>query len=316
MKDIGLRIPHQVTTFFGDNPISSNGKDEVAFICPQCAMRHGSPDTKGKLYVNIKSFAFHCFRCGYSGYINKNSKIDENKVYDEDKESTVDMLSSEIQDILLPSQKFSLKIPLKSAIDNPRALSYLLNRGFTEKQIVYYDMRSGGLDLEFGRIVIPNQVEKLVYTDFYSARTYIDQVPKYHNPRVKKSSLVFNLHRIKEGEPIIIVEGALTAVAAGYNAVATLGKTITKEQASLIAQKHPSIIYLNYDYGAEEFSHEACKLLKSIMPDIKIMEVLMKDDRDAADLTHEEYAKCLEQAIEYNPLLQDIENLLKPQDNN
>ena len=113
----------------------------------------------------------------------------------------------------------------------------MLNRGFTMEQLLYYDLRVGTLDMEFGRVIIPNQVSKLIYRDFYAARSFIGQEPKYHNPfGINKSQIVFNLHRIKENDTIILVEGPLTAIAAGYHAVASLAKALSAEQASQLAQ--------------------------------------------------------------------------------
>lgn len=310
MSKVTINVPYKIIARFGPNPCGDNGKDEVRYYCPVCEERRGRPDTKGKLYVNVKTYNYHCFLCGYSGQIGRHEVVDSNKIYDEDKEQSIDTLIKDINSVLTVKNKFNLKIPLNKVSDSPAAFQYMIDRGFTEEQMEYYDMRVGTLDQEFGRIIVPNQVDHRVYTDFYSARTYIDQTPKYHNPAQEKSSTVFNLHRIDEGSPIIVVEGALTAVAAGKRAVSTLGKTMTRSQASQIASKHPSIVYINYDYGAEEYSRQACQLMKSLLPDTKIMEVLMKDERDAADLTHEEYARCLSNAILYEPLLSSMESLI------
>lgn len=308
MAKLRINIPYKIISVFGNEPVGDNGKDEVIYYCPECINRRGRPDTKGKLYVNTKSYKYICFLCGYSGKIG-HVKTNNDKVYDSDRELEVESLIHDINEVNNGKDKFSLKIPIEKVFESDSAVKYLKDRGFTEDQMEYYDMRIGNLNQEFGRIIIPNQVKKIVYTDFYSARTFIDQIPKYHNPGIEKSGVVFNLHRIKEGEPIIVVEGALTAVAAGYHAVATLGKTMTRTQASLILSKHPSIIYVNYDYDAESYLVEACKLLRSIDKNVKIMQVFMKDERDAADLSHEEYAKCLSEAVEYNPLYEDM-NLL------
>lgn len=308
---VNIRVPYQIVATFGPNPCGGNeSKHEVRYYCPKCEERRGKPDRKGKLYVNTKTLKYHCFLCGYSGQIGKGTRVNYNKVYDEEKEHEVDEIVKDINSVLTDVSKFKLKIPVEKVFTSDTATEYLLRRGFTEKQLEYYDMRVGNLDNEFGRIVIPNEVNHLVYTDYYSARTYIDQIPKYHNPGEEKSSTVFNLFRQQEGSPIIVVEGALTAVAAGFHAVATLGKTMTLSQASQIASKHPSVVYINYDYGAESFSHDACKLMKRLLPDTPVMEVLMKDDRDAADLSRQEYVKCLESAVEYNPLFEGISSII------
>lgn len=309
MKKTDLPIPYKILATFGPNALHGNGKDEIRYYCPKCIERKGTPDTKGKLYVNINTLKFNCFRCGYKGQL-KDVKVSDSKVYETSVDLDAKNLIQDLEDAIGNSEPFPLLIPINKVTENPRATQYLLNRGFTYRQMEYYDMRIGNLNNEFGRIIIPNQVSRLVYTDFYSARTYIDQVPKYHNPGKEKSKIVFNLHRIQEHTPIIVVEGALTAIAAGYHAVATLGKTMTKDQASKIAQKHPSVIYVNYDNNTLKESTAACQLLRQFCPETKIYNVIMENDKDAADLSHEEYTECLKRAVEYDPLYSGLLSLL------
>lgn len=303
-------IPYRITARFGHS-VKNNGKDEAIFLCPECMHRKGTPDLSGHLYVNVNSYKFYCVRCGYAGQVSKSGTIDESKVYNDEMNSDLDDLIKDTADILDEPDEYNLKIPIDKVTMSESATKYLLDRGFSYDQMEYYDMRVGNLNLEFGRVVIPNKVSRLVYTDMYSARSYIGQVPKYHNPpTIKKSHIVFNLHRIKEGTPIILVEGALTAVAAGKHAVASLGKVLSVSQASQIAKKSPSVIYVNYDNGAEKNSRDACRLLRRYLPDTPIYETLMKDDRDAADLTHDEYVACLSNSRLYTPLIDDMKGLL------
>lgn len=312
MGKLSLSIPFRVAYKFGNEGLRDNGVDEIVFRCPECINRKGSEDRSGHLYVNIKTYKFHCHRCGYSGVISYN-EINSNKFYHDDKEHETEDVYKDLINLVSEKNKdnFSLKIPIDKVTSSESATDYLLKRGFTIDQMNYYDMRVGTLIQEFGRIIIPNQVHHKVYTDTYSARSYIGQTPKYHNPsNIKKSEIVFNLHRVRENEPIILVEGALTAVAAGYHAVATLGKTLSISQASQILQKKPSKIYVNYDYGAERESENACKLLNKLNPDVEILEVRMTDDRDAADLSHYEYTECLLRAVKYHPILKNILDLI------
>lgn len=305
-------IPYQIIAALGYNYLGLNRKGtEVVYYCPKCYERKGSPDTSGHLFVNIKSLKFHCVRCEYRGVISRDLKLSESRSYDEDREKDVEDTIREFSKIIDSGPKYRLKIPIDKVTTSQTATDYLLKRGFTFQQMEYYDMRVGNLDNEFGRVIIPNQVDRMVYTDTYSARTYIDQEPKYHNPSdIKKSEIVFNLHRIKDHSPIILVEGALTAVAAGYHAVSSLGKSLSRSQASQIMKKNPSIIYVNYDHGAEKESKDACRLLYRLNSNIPIKEILMKDDRDAADMSREEYVKCVQSATDYKPILNDIIKLV------
>lgn len=299
-----ISVPYKIIAAFG-TPVWDNGKDEVAFLCPECINRRGTPDIKGKLYVNTKTLKFHCFRCEYRGSLNK-VQVDSNKVYEEDLSFENEELIKNISSLDTDQDKFELKIPIEKVEESDSAMSYLYQRGFTLDQTRYYDMRVGNVNQEFGRIIIPNEVKRLVYTDFYSARSFIGQNPKYHNPGKEKSKIVFNLHRIEEGSPIIVVEGALTAVAAGKNAVATLGKSMTPYQASAILSKKPRAVFINYDYGAEDFALNACKILYGINSSIPIFNVKMKDERDAADMSKDEYLSCLSKAEKFDEIHDNI----------
>lgn len=312
MTNRRISVPYSIIAYFGPNYLGDNGKDEVNYNCPECVNRKGTPDTDGHLYVNTRSLIFHCYRCDYAGRIGKNVKISRDLVYDEDKSHATSELIKEFSGIIEKSDNdFKLKIPIDKVTTSESATKYLLDRGFTYKQMEYYDMRVGNLSQDFGRIVIPNRVHRMVYTDMYSARTYIGQDPKYKNPYdIKKSEIVFNLHRITPGTPIIVVEGALTAVAAGYHAVACLGKNLSYTQAGMIASKKPSVVYVNFDYGAEAQAYEACRRLKRVLPDIPIYNVLMKDERDAADMTRQEYVDCLMNARLYQPLIDGMEEIV------
>ena len=306
-------IPYQILQKFGPNYLGSPSKSgEIRYKCPMCQEIKGTPDTKGKLYVNIHSLKFNCFRCGYKGIVSRNAEYDESKIYATTEQSMeVDEFIKDVSIILDGEDRFNLKIPITKVEESQGALNYLLGRGFTIEQCRYYDLRVGGLHSNFGRIVIPNEVDHLVYTDYFSARSYIGQTPKYLNPRKDKSKIVFNLHRIQSGTPVILVEGPLTAIAAGYHAVASLGKTLSDEQAAKIVAKHPTAIYVNYDYGAETFADQAClKFSKLVSGEIPIYNVLMKDERDAADLTKDEYLQCLKEAKLYNPVLSNLSRLL------
>lgn len=306
-----INVPYQIVAVFGD-PVGSNGKDEVRCYCPNCLERKGSPDKSGHLFVNTKTLVYHCVRCDYSGVIRRDLKVDSRKIYDEEKEKDVSDTIRKFKEIFSGEDSYPFKIPIDKVTTSSTATKYLLQRGFTLEQMEYYDMRVGSLSQEFGRIIIPNRVSKRVYTDMYSARSYIDQSPKYHNPfDAKKSHIVFNLHRIPEGSPIILVEGVLTAVAAGFHAVSSFGKILSRSQASQIVAKHPSVIYVNYDYNTLRESNDACRLLRSLSPEVKILNVIMKDDRDAADMSREEYVKCLESAVLYEPpIYKDILELI------
>lgn len=179
------------------------------------------------------------------------------------------------------------------------AFEYCLKRGITEELISYYDMRLGMDDL-FGRIVIPNQVfgDGRIWTDMYSARSYIDQEPRYQNPReCNKEEIVFNIHRIPDNPDVIYVnEGVITAVKAGKEAVAIYGSYPSDSQVSQIVAKKPKRIMCTLD-NDESGQHGNKALLEKLSNVYKgeLYEIIMPPETDAADLGEERYKSYVEE---------------------
>lgn len=176
----------------------------------------------------------------------------------------------------------NVKIPEDSV-----AHKYCTSRGITDEMIDFYDIRLGMDDL-FGRIVIPNETygSRRIWTDMYSARSYLDQNPKYMNPRAsKKSGVVFNLHNIKEGSEVYVVEGAITAIHAGRDAVAVYGCHPSDIQLQNIMNKNPSCIYcvLDNDEAGRPGNEDMARRFSSKF-DGNVYIVYMPNGKDAADM--------------------------------
>ena len=234
---------NEIIQKFGNDYIKTNN-DEIRYKCPFCLKRRGKADEDAKLYANTKSGKFHCFKCGASGYLNVLPKTSNSNVYGR----IINFLYNKSSDN--DDEENIFYVPNNKIEKGTLAYEYCLSRNITEEKIDYYDIRLGVNEL-YGRIVIPNEVygDTGIWTDMYSSRTFIDQIPKYKNPvGVKKNDIVFNLHRIKENcEKIIIVEGCITAICAGKNAVAIYGCNPTYSQINSILSKKPKSIYCVLD---------------------------------------------------------------------
>lgn len=310
-------IPWKIRQQFGDNYLSvkelSSGL-EVNYNCPYCVTRGKTPDTKGHLFVNIESGVYHCYRCEAAGRVysdgtdqsNDRVVIDNTKLLNRLKEC-----NDKLQGTSSVDEVTWLKIPYVSVLTNPIATEYMTNRGFSESLLVERDVRVGSIfDELYGRVVVPNRVKDLVYTDMYSARSYLNQDRKYLNPTVKKSNIVYNLHRISDNpEYIIITEGVLTAMRAGSNAVAVYGHSCSKSQLRQIYNKNPKLIYVNYDRDAYLESLELCKEIYD--RGIPVINVVMPDNRDAADYELSDYMQIVKSSRLYKP---NYDELVKVRD--
>ena len=125
MSKVNIKIPYQVESVFG-SPIGDNGKDELIYYCPKCEERHGSPDRKGKLYVNNKSLSFYCFRCGFKGHISKNEAYNESKIYEDDLDEDLDKIAHQIA-TLENTDRFPLTIPINKVFENEKAHNHIFS---------------------------------------------------------------------------------------------------------------------------------------------------------------------------------------------
>lgn len=280
---------------FGDEWLDAGG--EMRYDCPFCQKRRGKADKDHKMYVNKKTTAFFCFKCGAKGRVidtrqlQNSAKIYDilNKMFLKGDNSFADDDDTEDNMFYVPSHKIT---------EGTVAYEYCINRGITPDKIKYYDLRLGTDDL-FGRIVIPNQVygDRGIWTDMFSSRTYTNQIPKYKNPSgVKKTDVVFNLHRIKENcDRLIIVEGAITAICAGKDAVALYGCRPSDEQINKIIDKNPMSIYcvLDGDPAGKAGNEQLLNKLTNIYTG-KLYYVDMPNGIDAADMGEDRFNEFVE----------------------
>lgn len=237
---------------FGDDFVEEPSTHDLRYQCPHCK-EQGKTYDDYKLYVSYRTLIFHCFRCDWKG------KLSTDDLYSEGTANQfVNALNKFKQANTADADDLETlyKLPSIVPIDSDPAVIYLNKRGISYDDILYYNMRVTGAGDPFrfwGRIVIPNRLISKQWTDMYSARAYIALEPKYLNPKNSpRAKTVFNLHKIPNGAPqIIITEGVLTAIAAGRDAVATYGKSVTEDQIAQIIQKRPERIYVSLDNDAE-----------------------------------------------------------------
>lgn len=266
---------------------------EIRYNCPFCEKRRGKKDDDYKLYVHIgsenrkKSGKYFCFKCHAKGRLVREYSSDD--VY-----SSIVNLYKDNSNTEDDENDNTFYVPNIEIPKDSLAHEYLAKRGINDDLIDYYNMKLG-IDGLFGRIVIPNIMYSPIWTDMYSSRSYINQIPKYKNPAgVKKTQSVFNLHRIKEGGVCYVNEGVITAICAGKDACATYGSSPSDEQIAMIVNKHFDRIYCTYDNdesglkGSVELSE---KLASRVDKSTEVYVVTMPPGVDAADIGEKEYKK-------------------------
>lgn len=276
-----MRYTDNIIDKFGRDYVIHN--DEYTYNCPFCFKRRGKADNDRKLYVSGTKGLFHCFKCDTRGSVIPHISVKTSGIYSDIMSIfSVDNNSDE------DSEDNIFYVPNLKITKGSIAYEYCIDRGITEDNIDFYNIRLGSNEL-FGRIVIPNMIlsENGSWTDMFSARSYLDQKPKYKNPvDCKKSDIVFNLHNINEGGDIYVVEGAITAIMAGREAVAVYGCHPSDEQVKKILSKNPKNVYavLDNDEAGRPGNEMLAEKLSRYINDGNVYMVYMPYGKDAADI--------------------------------
>ena len=296
-------LKNYIISQLGDDYIDA-GQGELRYKCHFCE-EEGRKFEDYKLYVHYsgkKAGLYWCHRCEAKGRI----KLDETLASESTTEA-YDIIEQYVNGLNKSEddEEESDYFLLPKSVPEPYTIAwgYLMNRRITPDLISYYDIRvasTSDTPRLFGRIVIPNRVYGKIWTDVYVARTFIDDPVRYKNPRSSRAhELVFNLHRIENNLPrIIINEGAINSIIAGKDSVATFGKHVSYYQLKSILEKKPQSIYVSLDTDARDKAEKLCSRIIS-HTDIPTYLVELPDNKDASDLGQEAYLDYVGSAKQY-----------------
>ncbi len=234
--------------------------DEVRFNCfrPDCGMS-GTRDSKYHLYVNSTKGKWFCQRCQRGGSLDYLFS----RLGLQSPENSLGLWEKLVHQFLFGDpEKVATQVQATEPLDyhpvfgGTKAHQYLSARGISDTKNAHYSTGFGTARLNDypkeerdkyagkNRIIFPdyNEDGSICY---WVARTYGKHHAKYKNAKVPRERQVFNLGRIiRNGHlnRIVICEGPISAICAGYDAVATYGKYVTGEQVSRLVKA-----------GAEEY---------------------------------------------------------------
>lgn len=237
--------------------------NQLIFTCPSCQ--------KVKLYVYLDSRTSYCFRCGeWKSYGDKGVTYSLDTL----KESLYKRpkLAEEVKEVKIPDNFVSID----QNGDMEYYINYLKGRGFTK-----YDIDRN--KLLFGKRGTRNRKTILlpVYMGgslVYYTKRVLDPKPGFYvNPSseevdTKKVNILFNYDYARACSTVVVCEGIFDAMTVGVNAIATLGKLVSKEQLSLITKNWNTII-LALDPDAYEQTDKFYTYFKSRGKDVKIYDL-------------------------------------------
>ena len=210
------------------------------------------------------------------------------------------------------------KFGLGASLDFYGLPDYLAGKGYSRQDLLdsgaLQESKSGRLmDAQGGRLIFPiiNAFDEVVA--FGGRILEKKDFAKYKNTKetllFNKSKTLYNvnlLKKLKREEPIknvIIVEGYMDTISlyqAGFkNVVASMGTSLTKEQARLV-KRYSEDVYISYDgdFAGQKADLRGLEILADV--DLRVRVVPMPDGLDPDDVARQgaaAYQKCLDAAM-------------------
>lgn len=229
----------------------SRSGDEAALACPRCPAGK-SP----KLYVNLRSGLFVCFRCGdLRGRIGRAPS----RAWPEEEGSAgifdPDSLSPPLVDLAGSSAR--------------RAREYLHRRGLSGEEI-----REAEIRLRDSYAAFPIRDAAGICRGWIGRRFRLSGPRYWIPPATPKRDLVWGIDRVRKDRPVVVVEGIFDALA-GRRAVpdldwvALMGSSLSIPQARSIAAVGEAGAIVLLDDDAEEKALAAARILGLMIPVIR-----------------------------------------------
>lgn len=280
--------------------------EELSIPCPYCPAHKES-----KLFVNIEKGVFNCFRCGYSGKIDKLSRQHPNlfsKIEDNISVSAFNrlkMYATVRPDAELDSSVLSELKTVRKIDESDPHYEYLLGRGWTEEIISLYAPLKTQTEKYKDRVIIPvvDDNNKVVY---FTARdiTGLSKM-KYTNP-AKDKDFIFKSKTPVDTvytEDAFICEGIFD----GFKlpgGCSLLGKTLNKTQHSPLYKflKSRKNVYICFDPGTEKYAERLAVEIDSWFVDknIFIMDWVSDSEENSTDLGD------ISKTLTYNQLMRFV----------
>jgi DNA primase len=273
-------------------PTKPGGGDEVRFCCLFCG------ESKYRLYVNPENERFQCFKCGITSFktnfitlyaktlgIDYPTALDQLQLYlEDDAKATVEealawLVEPEDTNKYEPLKALdSLPVgcfPYSENQDHP-VFSYLLDRGFTEQELLGLNVhgtsnRNLFIESKGKKLNLKDRVIFPIYDPWtrelvtYLARATFpcgDYIPKYINAPGTELATVVAPAAFKAGADVVICEGYIDALAVrrtGLQAYCTFGKKISERQVDIILSFKPNTVTIFFDQDAENEAEKAAK---------------------------------------------------------
>jgi hypothetical protein len=248
-------------SFLGPYRKHNEDTGQIAFDCPACSADKNliDGDGKGNLEINYEESIFKCWSCQETNNMH-GPIIKLLKKYATPKNVRDYLLikpdvtiSEKIKkDIILtlPEGYLELSKCNGSEYKYQQAMSYLKERGITDKIIKDYKIGFTSRGKFFNRIIIPSY-DSENNLNYFIARWFSKEYTKlkYLNPDVEKQEIIFNEYKINWDATIYLVEGATDHIVTP-NSIPLLGKYISPQLLDLLQENAKSYVVIVMDDDA------------------------------------------------------------------
>jgi len=268
------------------------GDGEYRYLCPRC--RHDAH----KFGFNVHKGIGHCFNCDYTATVQKLFQ-DMGVDFKEEGpaptlEEVEDGLSELVSDQVFPV--VSLPPEAFPAAQSQDAMWYLANRRLTSTEVETYQIHYCTQGLYQYRVILPCFIAGKIRG--FSARAVSPEaLVKYlYPPGMAKSEILWNLDRARQYGRVIITEGVFDALAVGDDAVASLGKFLSKGQRNILISLGIKEVVLLYDSDAHDAAYLAAKELSKYMS----TKIVLLNQGDPGDHSRDYLRHKIDMAQEWN----------------
>ncbi len=268
---------------FGTSILDRDGVNVAVSCVNKKCSTFGRP-AKKKLVIRVDNEFYHCWTCGLRGkglniflrkylprYAPQAGELFEKRLIEKSEETR--------PPVLLPDG-FTLLATLPKLCDpDLRACrSYLLSRGYTDRELWYFRIGACSSGRFRRRVIVPS-FDLEGELNYFTARSIDDSARKYMNPKVKRSEIIFNELNIDWKKELVLLEGPFDLMKSGCNATCLLGSTLNERHAlfrSIVANRTPVVLALDSD--AVKKTQQIASLLYSYDISVKILKICAYDD--------------------------------------
>lgn len=290
----------------------SNGGLNLSVLCPVCVSKKPPGYAKKKLVIRTDNFVSHCWVCGsksknlvpllkkwYPSHLPEYIKtfLQGEQLTDiEDGD-----VAPEVAVVALPTGFRLLALSDENECSNSLR-RYLGRRGiYSERDFWYWKLGFTNDDDDLiDRVIIPSFDSEGTLNYWTARATQKGQVPKYINPAVDRTSIIFNEINLDWKKPLTLVEGPFDLLKCNENATCLLGSNFDPEY--LLFRKiveHGTPVVLAMD---EDAKHKALRIAKQLSEyDVPVTFLWVPVEKgDVGAMTKEEFRLLYAKGTPYN----------------